>query len=769
MQQNSEEMKGSCRVGTWSIDIATDKMDADVCMAELYGLSAEIIAAPFPMTVLTGAIHPDDRAKFLDTLSQAISVGGGNVFTAEHRVGGADGTRELLVRGRIDRDARGAATRISGVSIDVTQQRSAERTFTETRRRLDAALVAGEIGTWLYDVKNDRVKADANLLKIFGISLPAEEMEDGVSLALFADKVHPDDQAPAIEKMGQCLAEGSTYEIAYRILSEEGDRSVIARGSVDRDAKGLPVRMSGVVLDVTEREHAEAARIRLDRQLNEQARTFDAVLNSISDPAYIISLDGRFQFANRSLLELWGLTASEASGKTFAELHYDPMLIERLMRDIHKVLETGAVVRGEDHYVSSTGEERFFEHVFSPIFDDAGVVTAIAGCSRDITERQKLQEGLRQLAADLSEANRRKDEFLATLAHELRNPLAPLRNGLEVMKLSVNNPKALEESRGMMERQLSQMVRLIDDLLDVNRISRGKIPLRKSRVPLADVVRQAVETSRPLLEHARHHLTISIPPEPIFIEADPTRIAQVFSNLLNNAAKYSDREGHVWLTVERQGSWALVTIRDTGVGIPPEMIPRIFEMFTQVNSSLDRSQGGLGIGLSLAKGLIEMHGGDIEAKSAGTGRGSEFVVRLPTVPAPEFAAVSAIAARHISSPRRKILVVDDNRDSATSMAKLLNIMGNETYVAHDGAEALKAAAEFKPQVILLDIGMPNLNGYEAAKRIRREAWGRDVVLMAMTGWGQEDDKRRSKEAGFDHHLVKPVDLQKLEALLARPA
>jgi PAS domain S-box-containing protein len=706
--------------------------------------------------------------KFLDTLSQAMAVGGGQLLAAEHRVGGAGGTREVLVRGRIDRDATGAATRLSGVSIDVTQQRSAERALTETRRRLDATLVAGEIGTWLYDVKNDRVKADANLLKMFGISLPPDEIEDGVSLSLFADKVHPDDQAPAIEKMGQWLADGSTYEIAYRILSEEGDRSVIARGSVDRDSKGLPLRLSGVVLDVSDREHAEAARVSLDRQLNEQARTFDAVLNSISDPAYIISLDGRFQFANRPLLEMWGLTASQAKGKSFAELQFEPAIIDRFNHDLAKVVETGAIVRGESHYTGPSGVTVFFEHVFCPIVDDLGMITAIAGSSRDITERQQMQSHLRQLAADLSEANRRKDEFLATLAHELRNPLAPLRNGLEVMKLSVNNPKALEESRGMMERQLGQMVRLIDDLLDVNRISRGKIPLRKSRLLLADVVRQAVETSRPLLEQAGHQLTISVPGEPIYIEADPTRIAQVFSNLLNNAAKYSDREGRVWLTVERQENQAVVTVRDNGVGIPPEMLPRIFEMFTQVNSSLDRSQGGLGIGLSLAKGLVEMHGGEIEAKSAGIGRGSEFIVRLPTVAAPEPAAVAEISTAHTSAPRRRILVVDDNRDSATSMARLLRIMGNETRVAHDGVEALKSAAEFKPQVILLDIGMPNLNGYEAARRIRREAWGKDVVLMAMTGWGQDEDKRRSKEAGFDHHLVKPVDFQTLEALLARP-
>jgi signal transduction histidine kinase len=373
-----------------------------------------------------------------------------------------------------------------------------------------------------------------------------------------------------------------------------------------------------------------------------------------------------------------------------------------------------------------------------------------------------------QMARLRRDADRRKDEFLAILAHELRNPLAPIRNGLQVMKLASNDGSVVEQARVMMERQLGHMARLIDDLMDVSRISRGKVELRRGRVELARVVQQAVETSRPLIEQMGHELTLDVPPAPIFVNGDLTRLAQVFANLLNNAAKYTERGGRITLRVERQGSDAVLSVRDTGVGIPAHMLPRVFEMFTQVDQSLERSQGGLGIGLSLVKGLVEMHGGRVEARSDGHGTGSEFVVRLPVVlsPAARQPGDEADRAPAAAKARRRILVADDNRDSAGSLALLLRYMGNDTQTAHDGLEALDVAAAFRPDVILLDIGMPKLNGYETARRIRQQPWGRHVVLVAQTGWGQEDDKRLSREAGFDFHMVKPVDPAELESVLA---
>jgi CheY-like chemotaxis protein len=319
-----------------------------------------------------------------------------------------------------------------------------------------------------------------------------------------------------------------------------------------------------------------------------------------------------------------------------------------------------------------------------------------------------------------------------------------------------------------MERQLQQMVRLIDDLLDLSRISRGKVELRKERVDLATVLQNAVETSRPLIEQSGHRLTIHTPPESILVDADMTRLAQVFANLLNNAAKYTEKGGRIWVTVERQASRVAVSVKDTGVGIPTHLIPKVFEMFSQVDRSLEKSQGGLGIGLSIVKRLVEMHGGSVEARSEGHGMGSEFIVHLPALAATdrESGRPGKEKGRAGASALRRILVADDNEDSALTMAMMLKIMGNEVRTARDGVEAVELAEAFRPEVILLDIGMPRLNGYDACRRIREQSWGGGIVMVALTGWGQDEDKRRSEEAGFDHHMVKPVEPDTLDKLLA---
>jgi CheY-like chemotaxis protein/two-component sensor histidine kinase len=321
---------------------------------------------------------------------------------------------------------------------------------------------------------------------------------------------------------------------------------------------------------------------------------------------------------------------------------------------------------------------------------------------------------------------------------------------------------------------MRRMVRLIDDLLEISRITRGKIRLQKERVELAAVVRSAVEAARPSIEAQGHELTVALPPEPVYLDADQTRLAQVVANLLDNAAKYTPKGGHVWLTAERRGGEVVVTVRDTGVGIPAEHLPRIFEMFSQVASALERSQGGLGIGLALVKGLVEMHGGTVEARSGGTGEGSEFAVTLPVVEAPAVAAPEP--GDNGESPcwraNYRILVVDDNRDAADSLAIMLKLMGHDIEKAYDGLAAVQAAAAFRPDVVLLDIGLPKMNGLEVARQVREEPWGKQMILIAVTGWGQEEDRRRALEAGFDHHLTKPVDaavLAKLLAVLAVPA
>ena len=366
----------------------------------------------------------------------------------------------------------------------------------------------------------------------------------------------------------------------------------------------------------------------------------------------------------------------------------------------------------------------------------------------------------------LRQADRRKDEFIATLAHELRNPLAPLRNGLEVMKLAHDQPQLIEQTREIMEREIQHMVRLIDDLLDVSRITAGRFELRKTRLNLCAVLKDAIETSRPVIEEAGHALETDVPGEPIYIEGDDTRVVQIFTNLLNNAAKYTLPGGVIRVTLGVDAGQARVSVRDNGVGIPAEMLPHVFDMFAQVDRSLERTQGGLGIGLSIARRLARMHGGEIEGRSAGRGRGSEFTVTLPVLMSATSAVKPRAAATTAPAPQgHRILVVDDHIGSASIMRIMCTALGNEVRTAHNGLQAMEVAEAFRPDVIFMDIGMPNLNGYDACTQLRKQGWARGIVMVALTGWGQDADKRRAREAGFDYHLVKPVNPDTIRKLL----
>jgi signal transduction histidine kinase len=374
-------------------------------------------------------------------------------------------------------------------------------------------------------------------------------------------------------------------------------------------------------------------------------------------------------------------------------------------------------------------------------------------------------EELERSERDLREHDRRKDEFLATLAHELRNPLAPLRNGLEVMRLANADAGTIEKARGMMQRQFEQLVRLVDDLLDVSRVSRGKMELRRREMELAQALRNAVEACQPLMAQRGHTFVTSIPSQRLIVDGDPARLTQVFANLLNNAAKYTEPGGRVELSATMREGEVAVSVKDNGTGIPPEMQERIFDIFTQVDRSLERAQGGLGIGLNIAQRLVEMHGGRIAVASAGHRRGTEFTVTLPARIAPAAQPPGARAAMRGTGPGRRVLVADDNADSVETLQIMLEVMGNEVRVAHDGEEAVRVAADFQPDAILLDIGMPKMNGYEACERIRSMAPDAQPFIVALTGWGQEEDRNRSKRAGFDRHLVKPVDPRMLEGLI----
>ncbi len=447
-----------------------------------------------------------------------------------------------------------------------------------------------------------------------------------------------------------------------------------------------------------------------------------------------------------------------------------PLLVEGLLVPFHvhgQAVGTVWVIAHDETRKFDAEDQRLLESLatfaataYQARLSIAAQAKANQDLQAEIAERERAEEALR-------EADRRKSEFLALLAHELRNPLAPIRNAVEILRRSGGDEQKVRSATELMQRQVGQMVRLVDDLLDVSRISRGQIEVRREPVELASIVHNAVEAVRPLSESMNHELSVTLPPYPVYLNADPSRLAQVVGNLLNNACKFTEPGGRIGLTVEREGDQVLIRVQDTGIGIAAEQLPRIFEMFMQADTSLERSRNGLGVGLTLVKNVVEMHDGEVEARSEGIGRGSEVVVRLPLLSTPlapvprEPSGIQALA----TVPRR-ILIVEDNRDSADSLAILLKAAGHEVHVAHDGLEAVEVAATFQPQVVLLDIGLPRLNGYEAARRIREQQRHKGVTLVALTGWGQEEDRRRSKEAGFDAHMIKPVDFSALTTLLA---
>ena len=699
--------------------------------------------------------HPDD-VKADWALSRRLLAGEIAVYSIEKRYLREDGdTVWVNLTVSLLRDANGAPVNFISVVEDITARIASEAALRSSEIRYRRLFESAKDGILILDGQTGQI-TDANpyILQVLGGTSAEVLGRELWEIGVFSDATASRAAMVELQDRGYVRYEDLPLE------SKTGQRREVEVVANVYQENGQRVSQCNI-RDITERKQAQKALLASEERVRMATEATEVGVWEWNVHTKAIRWDAQ-------MFRIYGIAPTQDGFVDYSDLS-GAMLPEEVLENERIAKDTmrrsGQSRREFRIHRRDDGERRNIEAVETVRMNEKGEPEWVLGTNLDVTDRKTAENRLRQLAAELSEADRRKDEFLATLAHELRNPLAPIRNGLQVIKLA-GVTGTVEQARIMMERQLTQMVRLVDDLLDVSRISLGKIELRTERVEMRKVIDVAVETGRPMIDEAEHDLVVAIPDEPIFVDGDATRLAQVVSNLLTNSAKYMHRGGRIRLTVRRDGEAVAVSVADDGIGIPPTMLDKVFVMFTQVDRTLEKTTGGLGIGLSLVKGLVQMHGGTIEAKSEGEGKGSEFVVRLPAVVAPMKPQELEMEEKKPVKSSRRILVVDDNRDGANTLTMMLKILGNDTRTAYDGQAGVDLAEQFRPDVILLDIGLPKLNGHEACRRIREQPWGTGILMIAVTGWGQDEDRRRSQEAGFDHHLVKPVDPQALMKMLA---
>jgi len=644
--------------------------------------------------------------------------------------------------------------------------RESRERLRESEQRVRLATDAAGLGVWVWAPGSDQMTwENERMFELFGVSREDQPDARASLSGRLSELAHPDHAIACRQAMARTAETGARLQFEGRFFrrNDRALRWIELTGILEPGGDGHQARVLGTAADITDRKHAE-------EDLRRSEERYRTLIESMDEGFTIIQMlraddgrpvDYRFLETNPAFEKHTGL--HNIVGKTMRQLAPDH---EQHWFDAYgRVAATGEPVRFENE---ARALQRWFD-VYATRLDTAGGGT-VAVLFSDITQRRRSEENLRRLAAELAESDRRKTEFLATLAHELRNPLAPISNGLQLLRGDAGDGPARERLRTMMERQLRHLVRLVDDLLDIARISSGKVELKKERVELETVLNSAVESSMPMVTSCGHSLDVRIADPGVQVIADSTRLAQVVSNLLNNAVKYTPNGGPIELGARPQPDAGVHSGRGPGIAIPTGAPPPVFRMFTQVGRNRDRSQGGLGIGLALVRRLVELHGGSVTAESPGAGLGSTFTVRLPllqeTFPAGPTAPEAAAAG---SAPVFRVLVVDDNVDAAESLAALLELEGHHTRVAHDGDQALAVARAFRPEIVFLDIGMPGKDGYEVARELRLDPLARDTMLVALTGWGAQDDRARSRAAGFDHHLTKPAGLHAVEALLARMA
>ena len=653
-----------------------------------------------------------------------------------------------------ERGPDGRPLKIFAVGLDITAGQRTARTLVESEARYRSALIAGRMGSWETDLIARTRTWSTEGMALFGLNLAGGRGQVGGKDDEYLSALHPDDRH-RIQQFHELADYQDSINAEYRIVRPDGTVLWLSgRGLVvARGPDGKAHRLVSIMADVSDRRQAEEV-LRIERERLELA------LQAGQMGAYDFNLTDDTLWWSPQTYAIFGVAAESfmPTREGVAALVH-PQDRETFFRCRAEAIAERRLFVHEFRVVRPDGRLVWIDHRGQTEYDATGRAVRHFGIALDITERKQAEQALR-------DADRKKDDFIATLAHELRSPLAPILNAVNILRRNGDADSQALWCRDVIDRQVRQMSRLLEDLLDVSRMSRGRIELRREVLQLATVVERALEIARPLLDGAGHVLSVALPALPITIEGDVARLTQVFSNLLINAAKYTAPRGTVSLTARCVGAEVVVSVADDGIGIAGEQLPHIFEMFGQVDSALDRSQGGLGIGLSLAKRLVEMHGGQLGAHSEGLGKGSEFVVRLPLSGRPGVADPPAANVESSSRPARKrrVLIADDLRDSADSLALWLESMGHEVQVAYDGERALQLADAFRPEVALLDLGMPGLNGYEVCRRIRMASWGTPMMLVAQTGWGQVEDRRRTRDAGFDHHVVKPIDLEQIDAL-----
>jgi len=694
-------------------------------------------------------VAPADLGRVVADIERAFASDTAHMAFELRVVHGDGEDRWISTRGEIRRDAAGKPTRVIGAVHDITDRKRIDDELQRAHDRLSLALRAGQAGLWDWEMKRGPTAfVAAEYRDLYGLS-----PDEPFSYDSWLTRIYPPDRE-RVEAYGrEVFLHGSTYSIEFRIEHPtRGLRWFGSMGRLYRDAEGRPERFSGINLDITALKLAEQAR-------RESEERFRKIFENAATGIAITDIRGVFEQCNPAYTALLGYSEQDLRNIECSSLLHPEDRAANLVQIRRMLARELPAFEIENRYVRKTGETLWAREFVSVLTNEAGEPAHLVVLITDTTHRHLAEE-------ELKEADRCKDEFIATLAHELRNPLAPLRTGIEVMK-TAEDRGAWDRALGMMERQLGHMVRLIDDLLDVSRIGRGKVELKREPVPLQVVIKHAIETASPLIEARRHTLVTRVPGEPIWVEGDLTRLAQVVGNLLNNSTKYTPEGGHIELALTVEGGDAVLRLTDDGVGIGPDMLPSVFDLFAQSTRDRGRAQGGLGIGLFLVRRLVELHGGTVSAESPGVNHGTTMTIRLPHISAPGAAANPPQLNAQGAPAARRILVVDDNEDAAEMLATVLDLHGYETRVAKDGPTALTVAKEFSPEVAFLDIGLPGMSGHELARAMRSDPALSGTVLIALTGWGGQEDKRRTQEAGFNHHLTKPIDVAAVEAILAR--